>query len=293
VIRRGAALLAFACAPRLLGAQALPFHTQSALTTAFEERALRGIVMAGTRENVTVAVTSLVVLPFAPHQRVTTMVVLPLVHKRMTADPGGGETLYSETGLGDITLAVKWAFLARDRFAGTTRLALMVTGRLPTGSTGASLRAGGVAPRPLQVGSGAFAAGVILVGTVVRGRWGISADLGHTWSATGDGYQFGPVTRYDLAIGVRFPDYIETIRTKTLQVYLEWNGSVSGNDRADGVVLPNSGGHVAFLSPGLQWVVLPQLLFEGSVQLPVIQDHNGMQPDFGLRGALGARFLFF
>ena len=86
---------------------------------------------------------------------------------------------------------------------------------------------------------------------------------------------------------------VETIRTKTVQFYLEWNGSIMARSAQDGAVLPNSGGHVAYLSPGVQWVVLPQLLIEGSVQIPVFQDHNGTQPDFGVRPAFGARLLFF
>ncbi len=281
-----ALLLLLALAPALLRAQALPFHTETALTTAFEERAVRSFAMVGGRDNVRVGVVQLVVLPFAPHERVSTMVALPLVHKRMTSPASGGETLYSNTGVGDLSATLKWAFFARDRLGGTTRLAVMLSGRFPTGSTGAALEGGGVAPRPLQLGTGAFTAGATLVGTMVRGRWGISADVGHARSATGDGYRFGSVTRYDIAVGVRFPGYIATIHTKTLQLYLEWNGVVRGRDDDAGSTLPDTGGHTAFLGPGLQWVVLPQLLFEGSVQLPVIQNSDP-------RVALGGRWLFF
>jgi len=35
-----------------------------------------------------------------------------------------------------------------------------------------------------------------------------------------------------------------------------------------------------------------RLLIEGSLQIPLLQDHNGSQPDYGVRPALGARFLF-
>ena len=277
-------------APQLLTAQGLPFHTQSALTTSFEERALRAFSMIQRRGDVTVAVSPLVVLPFAPHQRLTTTVVFPVAYKRMS---GRGETLYSNAGLGDVMVSAKWAFFGRDRFGGTTRLAMVVSGSLPTGSTGASFKAGGTAPRSLQLGKGAVSGGATLVGTVLRGRWGINADVGHVRHASDDGFRFGPATRYDLAIGFRIPEYVESIRTRTLQLYLEWNGSVVGRNGQNGSDLPNTGGHVAYLSPGLQWVVLPQLLLEGSVQIPVIQDFNGTQRDFGIRPALGLRFLFF
>ncbi len=280
-------------APRLLAAQGLPFHTQSALTTSFEERGLRAFSMIQRRGDVTAAVTPLVVLPFAPSHKVTTSVVLPLVYKRMSEPGGSGGTVYSNAGVGDVTISAKWGFFGRDRLGGTTRLALIVSGSLPTGSTSASLKDGGAAPRSLQLGKGAVSGGATLVGMVLRGRWGINVDVGHLRHASDDGFRFGPVTRYDVAVGVRFPSHIATIHTKTLQVYLEWNGSIAGRNRQSGSDLPNTGGHVAYLSPGLQWVVLPQLLLEGSVQIPVIQDFNGAQADIGIRPAFGLRFLFF
>ncbi len=293
MIGRVAPLLILVCLPRLVTSQALPVHSETALTTAFEERGLRVFGMVGRRENLTVGVTSLVILPFAPHQRVTTMVQLPLVYKRMTAASDSKQILYSNVGLGDVTVAAKWAVFARDRFGGTTRFAVVGTARLPTGTTDATLETGDLAPRPLQLGTGAFATGAVLVGTAVRGRWGVSADVGHSRSAKSGGYRFGSVTRYDVAIGVRFPNHIETLRSRTLQLYLEWNGSVAERDRDGALAVQNTGGHVGFLSPGVQWVVLPQLLFEGSVQIPVIQDFNGTQPDFAIRAAVGTRFQFF
>lgn len=273
-----------------LAAQGLPFHTETALTTAFEQRAVRTFGMAQARGDADVFVSPLVILPFAPHQRVTTKVVIPLVHKRMSTGP---DTRYSNVGIGDLGLGVKWAFFARNRRDGTTRLAVAGSVSLPTGSTGATFDDGNTAPRSLQLGAGTVSGGAMLIATFVRGRWGVSADLGHVRSASDNGFTFGPTTRYDLAVGLRVPNYVQTIRTQTLQFYLEWNGSVSAQNAQGGTQLSNSGGHVAYLSPGVQWVVLPQLLIEGSVQFPVIQDHNGTQPDFGVRPALGARFLFF
>ena len=101
------------------------------------------------------------------------------------------------------------------------------------------------------------------------------------------------MTRYDLALSIRVPEEVETIRTRTLQLYLEWNGSVTQQASGDGSELVDTGGHIGYLSPGVQWVLLPQLLIEGSLQIPVLQDHNGLQPDYGMRPAIGARFLFF
>ena len=60
-------------------AQGLPFHTPSALTTAFEERGVRSFSMTQRRGDVTAVATPLVLLPFAPHQRVTTTLSAPYV----------------------------------------------------------------------------------------------------------------------------------------------------------------------------------------------------------------------
>ena len=221
------------------------------------------------------------------------MAVLPIVHKRLAgSDPAAG-VAYSTTGIGDLALSVKWAFFGRDRFAGTTRLALIVSGSLLTGSTDSTLRGGEVAPRPLQLGKGSASVGATLAVTLVRDRWGFNADVGHLRYGSDGGFRFGGVTRYDVALGFRIPRHIETIRTRTLQLYVEWNGSLTERSRQGGADLVDTGGHLAYLSPGVQWVVLPQLLFEGSVQVPVIHDPHGTQIDPGIRPTFGLRFLFF
>ena len=279
--------------PVPVAGQGLPFHTPSALTTSFEERGARVFAMVQSRGEVTNVVLPIVVLPFAPHERLTTTVKLPLTYKRMTDLNGDSGGEYSEGGIGDLGLSAKYAFFVRNRFAGTTRVALILAASLPTGSTSAKTRDGLTAPRPLQLGTGAPSGGVTVVTTIVRNRWGFSAAVGHTRHAADDGFRFGAVTRYDLAVSLRVPEEVETIRTRTVQLYLEWNGSITEQATSDTNRLVDTGGHVGYLSPGIQWVLLPQLLIEGSLQIPVLQDHNGLQPDYGMRPAIGARLLFF
>ena len=132
--------------PLPVAAQGLPFHTPSALTTAFEERGVRVFSMVQSRGDLTGVVFPLIVLPFAPHQRLTTTIKLPLTYKRMR-DPGGASGgAYSEGGIGDFELSAKGAFFVRNRFAGTPRVALTL---------GASLRTGGPpAPRSASTDRG-------------------------------------------------------------------------------------------------------------------------------------------
>ncbi len=285
--------LFLAVEPLSVAGQGLPFHTPSALTTAFEERGVRIFSMVQSRGDVTRVVLPLVVLPFAPHERVTTTVKLPLAYIRMR-DPGdASDGAYAEGGIGDLRLSAKFAFFVRNRFAGTTRVALILGASLPTGSTSARTNDGLPAPRPLQLGTGAPSGGVTVVTTIVRNRWGLNAAVGHVRHGTDDDFHFGAVTRYDLALSIRGPEEVETLRTRTLQLYLEWNGSIAQRATSGGSELVDTGGHVGYLSPGIQWVVLPQLLIEGGLQIPVLQNHNGVQQDYGVRPAIGARFLFF
>ena len=190
-------------------------------------------------------------------------------------------------------MAAKWAFFTSDRPGGTTRLAVVVSGTLPTGTTDARLDADGNEIRALRLGRGAVSGSLLMAVSVLRGRFGLTADIGHTVTAGDGGYQVGQKTIYDFAFSLRFPDRIGTIRTRTVQLYMEWNGMFSARSGAPGGVIGDSGGHVAFLSPGVQVVLLPQFLVEASVQIPVVQNFNGQQPRFGTRVATGARLLFF
>ena len=93
--------------PLPVAGQGLPFHTPSALTMSFEERGVRAFSTVQSRGDVTGVVFPLVVLPFAPHERLTTTVKLPLTYKRMR-DPGGASGgTYSEGGIGDLGLSAE------------------------------------------------------------------------------------------------------------------------------------------------------------------------------------------
>ncbi len=132
-----------------------------------------------------------------------------------------------------------------------------------------------------------------MVGLWIRDRWGLTTSVGYARRARDGGFESGSVSRYDVAVGFRLPARVETIDTRTLQIYLEWNGSRTARSQQGGASLADTGGHVAYLSPGLQWVVLPYLLVEGSLQIPVVQRLNGSQARFGARPGVGFRYLFF
>lgn len=304
-----ASLALFVLASRPAWAQALPFHTDTAITAGFQENAARvfagvlgreGLVADGedvpdpaNRDlDATVFVTG--AIPFSVTPFWTTRIVVPWIDKSLSFDGPGGRRLEFETsGIGDVLVDTKWIFFRRDRRGGTTRIGVQGGVELPVGDTDARLPDGEVAPRPLQVGSGTWDVPIEVLVTDVRDRLGLHANLGGTLRGEDDGFEPGDGFRYDAAVGWRLvPVTYESMRDQTLVGYLELNGEVAGRDRVDGRENPDSGGHLLFASGDLQWIPRPWLLLEGSLQLPVVQDLDGTQLEHELRVQLGARVRF-
>ena len=117
--------------------------------------------------------------------------------------------------------------------------------------------------------------------------------MGYRVNTTDDALKAGNIFSYDIAAALRFLPWVyRSLSDQTLVVYLELNGEVAARDKIAGTPDPDSGGHLLFLSPDLQWVPTPWLLFEGSVQFPIVQNLNGTQLKYGTRFQVGARFRF-
>jgi len=296
--------------PRAMGAQALPFHTETAITTGFEEAAARtfsaffgreglrrdgiGNIADPMQRDVDVFVQAFGVLPYAITPQWTTRVVVPVVRKSLDFTPAGGaRRTYATSGVGDILVDTKFVFFRHNRLKGTTRLGIEGGVKIPAGNTGARMPDGTVAPRPLQLGSGSWDFPVKALFTMTRDRVGLFANTGYRFNTSDDGFEAGDVFSYDVALGLRLSPWVyRTLRDQSLMVYLELNGEVAQRDAVAGSSNPDSGGHLLFLSPDLQWIPTPWLLFEGSLQFPIVQDLNGTQLRYGTRLQIGTRFRF-
>lgn len=206
--------------PPALGAQALPFHTGTAITTGFEEQALRTFIAFGGRSGLVrdgrsipdpmerdadLIMGPVALLPYALTAQWTTRVVLPVVRMTMgLKGPDGIRRRYVTTGLGDPVVDTKWIFLVRNRPRGTTRLGVEAGVKLPVGRTGALLPDGSTAPRPLQVGTGSWDVPARALFTMIRHRVGVHADLGYRFNGAASGFEAGDVATYDLALAFRF-----------------------------------------------------------------------------------------
>jgi Putative MetA-pathway of phenol degradation len=310
--RRGILFLACVAslaAPVPAATQALPSYTETAITTGFQESAARtfarflsrgGLSIDGVsspdpmQRDVRVFVQPVAVLPYAITPMWTTRVVVPFVQKSMDfRAPDGVRRNYSTSGVGDLFVDTKWVFLSRNRLGGTTRAGIQGGVKIPTGGTGATLPDGSTAPRTLQVGSGSWDIPLKALLTMTQGRRGLLTNVGYRIRTSDDGLDAGDVFTYDVAAAFRFAPWVyENLTDHTLVLYLELNGEVAGRNAINGVSDPNSGGHLLFLSPDLQWIPKPWLLFEGSVQFPIVQDLEGTQLRYGTRYQIGTRVRF-
>lgn len=306
----GTLAAALLCAPIAAAqAQALPFHTTTGITAGFQENAARGFVSflgrsglaRGGREladpmdrdiDVLAVVGGAIPIAFTPLW--TVRVVVPYLDKsmRFTA-PDGRRLRFDASGFGDALIDTKWIFFADNRPQAATRIGLQAGVKVPLGKTDARLPDGEVAPRPLQVGTGSWDFPLQLIVTNTENRWGFHANLGYRINTGNDGFEAGDVFSYSAAVGFRFVPWVYgSLTDQTVVAYLELNGEVAGRDRMDGAKNLDSGGHVLFLSPDLQWIPTPWLLFEGSVQIPVLQALNGTQLEHETRFQMGTRVRF-
>ena len=186
---------AIALAPAGLTAQALPFHTETAITTGFEEAAARTFALFAGREglradgveitdpmqrDIDVYAQPFAVLPYAINPMWTTRVIVPFVRKSMDfTSPDGVRRNYTTNGLGDVIVDTKWIFLSKNRLGGTTRLGIEGGVKIPLGKTGSTLPNDTVAPRPLQVGSGSWDFPFKALLTLTQRRNGLLANVGY------------------------------------------------------------------------------------------------------------------
>ena len=225
------------------------------------------------------------------------------MRKQLTTTENGVKQDISNTGISDVTLNFKYALWQRDALNKTTRLAAFAGVKFPTGSTDERGDSGKLLPASLQLGTGSWDFPFGLSFTRSTGRFGLNADVfyrvktKHEVSSEARSRSIGTISfgnqfNYDLALGYRlYPAQYETYREKVVNLYLEINGQVNGKNEVEKKTDQTSGGHTIFLSPGLQWVPLQNLLVEASVQLPVFEDFNGTQLGNDFTFAAGMRYL--
>jgi len=208
--------------------------------------------------------------------QLTAFGILPvLAHREIEA---GGRTVVRDEALGDFTLLGRYTFF-RDDYAplSTRRVALLGGMKFPSGTD--------------DFGTPSFDPIAGLVGTWAADRHELDADLVYTITTERQGFEAGDRLRYDLAYRYRlWPDRFRG-RLVQMNGLIELNGAWTGVARRDGRTLFETGGHVLFVSPGLQ-LVTSRFVVEASLQVPVVQDLRGPQLETDFVGVFGVRIPF-
>lgn len=221
----------------------------------------------------------------------TLAVSLPIVQKRLkfTAPDGRRATIRS-SGIGDLSLVGVYRFYRRDVPRGSTQFSFIGGLKFPTGSndqTDSDVPAltGSTStriPRDLQPGSGSVD-GIIGIGGFQNfDRLSFYGSLQGKLNTEADDFRFGNRLNYDFTT-----EYV-LFKERNLLLNLELNGIYEARAEEGGRDIPNSGGNRLFISPGIQYLPVPNLILQTSVQLPILQDLNGTQlgTDFSVVVAL-------
>ena len=165
--------------------------------------------------------------------------------------------------------------------------------KAPTGAHDLVDTDGRLLPPALQRGSGSWDPMANLIMTYVpaagRGRWTFTGDIGVRLTAESNAVEVGNQVGYDGMVKYRVYPVRHPGRDTFL--LLELNGRWQDRARVGGGLTSDSGGHVPYLSPGIQFLLRRNLILEGGVQLPVMNDLNGTQLAPSSRVLAGLRYI--
>jgi hypothetical protein len=217
--------------------------------------------------------------------------ILPYVDKRLDSTVAGERRSRGASGIGDLSIFGRYTVFRKDRPGGTFRIAPFLGVETPTGDDDEQDVFGRLPPS-VQPGSGSFDPFAGLVATYQTLQFQIDAQVSYKANMQANDFEFGDVARLDGSIQYRFwprrlgkgvPDFLYGV--------LEANLIHQDESRVGGTKNPNSGGTTLFIAPGLQYVSKRWIL-EGSVQIPALQNLNGvaLEKDYIVRGGFRLNF---
>jgi hypothetical protein len=204
-----------------------------------------------------------------------------------------------QSGLGDVSVLGRYTFLKKHTLDTTTTVAGLFGIKLPTGKTDGKTTDGAqYLDAHLQLGTGStdFLVGLSLSHAIQR--FSVAANLlgaipteGKAGNTT---HQFGNMLNYDITGKYRVSPGTVEIGESANQLFLALgiNGEWRGKEKNSGVEDANSGGHTAYLSPGIQFVMVPHWIFEFSYQSAIYHNLDGIQLGEDYRAVGGVTYLF-
>lgn len=233
------------------------------------------------REVNVVAIPNVLVYGATPDLSLFAIVPYIFSNIELTEPSSGKRIDKDDNGIGDTTLLGRYTVYARDYPGGTTRFALLGGVKLPTGDDDLE---------PITSESFDFPLGGVSTVTWGFGRHEVDADLVYNINTEAEDFEKGDELIYDLAYQFRLYPWVlpEVGAPNFLYLVAEANGIFSQRSKLKGETIDDSGGHILFLSPGLQFATR-RFILEASIQLPVIQGLNGDQVETDFVLAVGFR----
>ncbi len=208
------------------------------------------------------------------------------------ADPMKGD----EFGLGDIAVIGRYSFFKSHTIDTTLTVAGLLGVKFPTGKTNGKTDDGmEYLDSHIQLGTGSTDFLVGLSGSYSIQRFTFSTNLLGTVTTEGKygdtTHQFGNALNYDLTAKYRvYPGVLASGPQLFLAIGV--NGELRDKERVNGAIDPNSGGNTTYLSPGIQVVVAPHLVFELSYQYAVYHNLYGTQLGENYKMSGGVTYMF-
>ncbi len=196
--------------------------------------------------------------------------IFPYIFRNVElTDPSGKRIDKNNNGIGDLNLIARYTAYSRDYPSGTFRIAPLAGVKLPTGDDDLE---------PITTDSIDLQFGGVSTITWDFGRHEVDADVIYRINTEAENFENGDNLVYDLAYEFRiYPWTLPDVGAPNF-IYLvaEANGLFSQKSNLNSNTINDSGGHILFLSPGLQFATKRYIL-ESSIQLPVSQNLNGNQ----------------
>jgi hypothetical protein len=201
------------------------------------------------------------------------------------------------SGLGDVALLGRYTFLKSEAADATDILAAVFGVKFATGSTDAKTSDGmNFLDSHLQPGTGSTDYLLGLSYSHALQRLSLSANLLGTITTEGKfgttKHQFGNAMNYDVTGKYRIAPEAFTPTKPQWFVALGINGEVREREREDGMIVADSGGNTAYLSPGVQLVLAPHWVVDLSYQHAIYHNLYGTQLGETYKIITGVTYLF-
>lgn len=215
------------------------------------------------------------VVGYGLSSKIAAFAVLPLISREV--ETGAVES--TDIGLGDAAVFLRSELLRHDSAGQTFRLAGFGGLVLPTGDEG-------------RTGDGSVDAFAGVIMTAASTDWVFDTQLQYSINGEAGGFERGDAVGLDASLQHRlFPSSSGSSTEGFLFGVIEANLAWLDEDRIAGARDPNSGGTLAFVSPGLQFVTR-RWIAEAAVQVPVATDLNGQGLEPNPTFITGMRFNF-